>query len=131
MCVVDHTPECMFIKGCMFIMIKLIIENKEDDYRLYGIPYPEKQQLKNRGYEMDASAVLMSLPIGSQVELYDVPTGETAIYEKTQEITSKGTRTKWKLVSGYIDYIGGGSIGGSSYESMIRLPNGIVAKILK
>lgn len=112
-------------------MIKLIVENKEYDYRLYGIPYPEKQKLKNKGYEMDASAVLMLLPTGSQVELYDVPTGETAVYEKTQEVTSSGKRNKWKLVSGYIDYIGGGSIGGSSYGSMIHIPDGIVAKILK
>lgn len=104
-------------------MIKLVRESNEYDYRNNGIPFEQKQELRKQGYEMDASAVMMSVPEGSIVELLDVVTGEKANYEKIGH--------KWERINGYIDYIGGGSIGAQKYQSHISLPNGIVARVIE
>lgn len=75
-------------------MIKLVRESNEYDYRNNGIPFEQKQELRKQGYEMDASAVMMSVPEGSIVELLDVVTGEKANYEKIGY--------KWERINGYV-----------------------------
>lgn len=99
------------------------------DYRNNGIPYAFQQELKADGYEMDAPAVLQSVPVGAEVELYDVQANQIATYRKDSRTVVRfgnpSTRIEYTRVDGNIDHFGAGPLTGH------RVGNGIVAKVLR